>query len=145
MPSSTPSSTVRRQVTADEYRSLAELRYRIRRFIHFSEQAARASGLEAQQHQLLLAIKGLPRGESPTISAIAARLVLAHNSTQELVRRAEGRQLVTTRHDLDDRRQVLVELTEDGEVALRELSIAHLEELRSEAVALTDWLAGFAG
>ena len=43
-----------------DYQALAELRYRIRRFLHFSEQAARAAGLEPQHHQLLLAVKGLP-------------------------------------------------------------------------------------
>lgn len=131
-------------VTQAEYRSLAELRYRIRRFLHFSEEAARAAGLEPQQHQLLLAIKGLPAGERPTISALAARLVLAHNSTQELIRRAEHRDLVTTRQGDDDRRQVIVELTAAGEDALRELSIAHLAELRSEATILADWLGRLA-
>ena len=43
-----------------EYQALAEFRYQIRRFIHYSEQVARSAGLEPQQHQVLLAVKGLP-------------------------------------------------------------------------------------
>lgn len=123
-----------------DYRALAELRYRIRRFLHFSEEAARAAGLEPQQHQLLLAIKGADGDRPPTIAHLADRLQLAHNSAQELIRRAERRGLVATRQATDDRRQVLVELTADGEAALRELSVAHRDELRSQAADLTGWL-----
>lgn len=127
-------------ITIAEYRSLAELRYRIRRFLRFSEGAARAAGLEPQHHQLLLAVKGLPLGITATIGELAERLQLAQNTTQELVRRVERRGLVTTRQGSDDRRQVLVALTPAGEAALRDLSIAHLAELRSEAASLTAWL-----
>lgn len=127
-------------ITIAEYRSLAELRYRIRRFLRFSEGAARAAGLEPQHHQLLLAVKGLPLGITATIGELAERLQLAQNTTQELVRRVERRGLVTTRQGPDDRRQVLVALTPAGEAALRDLSIAHLAELRSEAASLTAWL-----
>jgi DNA-binding MarR family transcriptional regulator len=127
-------------LTTDEYRVLAELRYRIRRFVHFSEGAARAAGLEPQQHQLLLAIRGLPADRQPTIAEAAERLQLAHNSTQELVRRIEQRGLISTRRGEDDHRQVLIELTPAGEAALRELSFAHLAELRSQAAELMNWL-----
>lgn len=123
-----------------DYRALAELRYRIRRFIHFSEEAARAAGLEPQQHQLLLAIKGTDGARRPTIAYLAERLQLAHNSAQELIRRAERRDLVATRQATDDRRQVLVELTPASEAALRDLSVAHRDELRSQAADLTSWL-----
>ena len=56
------------EVTLSEYLSLAEFRYQLRCFLHFSEQAARAVGLEPQQHQLLLALKGLPQGRIATVS-----------------------------------------------------------------------------
>src|SRR4051794_38186450 len=82
-------ATGTRELTTDEYRALAELRYRIRRFIHFSEGAARDAGLEPQQHQLLLGVRGLPADRLPTIAEIADRLQLAHNSAQELVKRTE--------------------------------------------------------
>ena len=132
--------TTTRELTTDEYRALAELRYRIRRFIHFSEGAARDAGLEPQQHQLLLAVRGLPAEHQPTIAEMADRLQLAHNSAQELVKRTEQRGLISTRRGDVDHRQVLIELTESGTAALRDLSVAHLTELRSQAAELTHWL-----
>jgi DNA-binding MarR family transcriptional regulator len=129
-----------RDLRPAEYRALAELRYRIRRSLRFSEAAARDAGLEPQQHQLLLAIKGMPADRVATIGDLADRLQLKHNSVDELVRRVEQRRLITTERGEDDRRQVIVSLTSEGEDALRELSLAHLEELRAEARALVDGL-----
>jgi DNA-binding MarR family transcriptional regulator len=129
-----------RDLRPAEYRALAELRYRIRRFLRFSEAAARDAGLEPQQHQLLLAIKGMPADRVATIGDLADRLQLKHNSVDELVRRVEQRRLITPERGEDDRRQVIVSLTSEGEDALRELSLAHLEELRAEARALVDGL-----
>ena len=45
------------EITLSQYQSLAEFRYQLRRFLHFSEQAARSVGLEPQQHQLLLTLE----------------------------------------------------------------------------------------
>ena len=70
-----------------DFRAMAELRYQIRRFMRFSENAAQQAGMEPQQHQLLLALKGLPRGMKPTINALAERLQLQHHSTVGLVDR----------------------------------------------------------
>lgn len=137
--------TTRTKLRPAEYRALAELRYRIRRFVHFSEGAARQAGLEPQQHQLLLAIKGIPVDRPATIGDLAERLQLKPNSANELVRRAELRGLVATERGEDDRRQVLVSLTDEGENALHDLSVAHLEELRSEARALVEGLEQLIG
>ncbi len=62
------------EITLSQYQSLAEFRYQLRRFLHFSEQAARSVELEPQQHQLLLTLKGLPHGRSATVSELADRL-----------------------------------------------------------------------
>jgi len=70
-----------------DYEALAELRYQIRRFLHFSEQASRTAGLEPRQHQLLLALKGLPKDTRPRIGELAERLQIQHHSTVELVNR----------------------------------------------------------
>jgi DNA-binding MarR family transcriptional regulator len=137
--------TTRTNLRPAEYRALAELRYRIRRFLHFSEGAARDAGLEPQQHQLLLAIKGMPVDRLPTIGDLAERLQLKHNSANELVRRAEQRGLISTERGEDDRRQVIASLTDAGEEALQELSLAHLEELRGEARALVEGLEQLLG
>jgi len=114
-----------------DYRALAELRYQIRRFLHFSEERARAAGVEPQQHQLLLAIKGLPEGCRPTIRHIADRLFLAHHSTVELVSRLVDKGLLTRARSDDDRREVLVQLTARGERVLRSLARAHEQELQN--------------
>ena len=64
----------RADISDTDYRALAEFRHHIRRFLRFSEDAARAAGLEPQQHQLLLAIRGLPQGTEPSIGELAERL-----------------------------------------------------------------------
>src|SRR2546427_12571101 len=74
-------------LTPTDYESLAELRYQIRRFLHFSEQASRTAGLEPRQHQLLLALKGLPKDTRPRIGELAERLQIQHHSAVELVDR----------------------------------------------------------
>jgi DNA-binding MarR family transcriptional regulator len=122
------------------FRRLAEFRHRIRRFLHSSEQAARAEGIEPQQHQLLLMLKGLPKGTRPTLSALAERLCLRHHSTVELVDRLAERGAVCRRNSSEDHREVLVELTPSGEELLRRLSGLHWEELRISGPALSESL-----
>jgi DNA-binding MarR family transcriptional regulator len=114
-----------------DFKAMAELRYQIRRFIRFSENAARQASIEPQQHQLLLAIRGLPDGASPTIGVLAERMQLQHHSTVELIDRLVDRNFVCRLRSTDDRRQVLVKLTHDGEEFLKKLSLHHLEELQS--------------
>ena len=63
-----------------DYRSLAAFRYEIRKFLSFSEQAAREAGIEPQQHQLLLAVRGLPESLRPTIRTISERLCVQHHT-----------------------------------------------------------------
>ncbi len=119
-----------------EYRALAELRCQIRRYLHFSEEQARQHGLEPQQHQLLLAIKGLPEGARATIGELALRLQLKHHSTVELVDRLAQRGYVCRNAGRDDRREVLVRLTGPGGRILRSLSLAHHQELKTAGPAL---------
>src|SRR5258708_12212323 len=70
-----------RPLNAAEYKALAEFRYQLRRFLRNMEEHARGIGHHPQQYQLLLAIKGLPRGQAPTIGAMADRMQLNHNTT----------------------------------------------------------------
>jgi DNA-binding MarR family transcriptional regulator len=114
-----------------DFQAMAELRYQIRRFLRFSETAARNAGIEPQQHQLLLAIRGLPRHLKPTIGVLAERMQLQHHSTVELIDRLVDRGFVCRLRATDDRRQVLVKLTSEGEDFLKSLSLHHLEEYRS--------------
>ena len=110
---------------------MAELRYQIRRYLRFSENAARQARIEPQQHQLLLAIRGLPDNLKPTIGVLAERMQLQHHSTVELIDRLVDRNLLCRLRATDDRRQVLVKLTREGEEFLKTLSLYHLQELQS--------------
>lgn len=118
------------------YRQLAEFRYRIRQFLHFSEEAARTSHIEPHQHQLLLAIKGLPEGARPTVTTLSHRLCLRHHSTVELIDRLVEQGAVARRHCDRDHREVLIELTAHGEELLNRLSSLLLQELRITGPAL---------
>lgn len=119
------------EIPLTDYQALAEFRYQIRRFMHFSEQMARSAGLEPQQHQMLLAIKGLPVGKKTTIGELAERLQIQHHSAVELVDRLTDRGYVERRRDNTDQRRVLVRLTVEGEAILRQLSSIALAELRT--------------
>lgn len=114
---------------SSEYRKLEEFRFQIRRFLGFSEAAARASGIEPQQHQALLALKGMPQDCVPTIGHLADRLLLKHHSAVGLVDRLESLGLVTRQPSPDDARQVLLRLTAKGERILHRLSLTHHKEL----------------
>lgn len=129
-----------RDLSLAGYRALAEFRFQIRRFLHFSEEQVRGLGLEPQQHQLLLAIKGLPSGARATIGELALRLQLKHHSAVELVNRLETRGYVVRSASRGDRRQVIVRLTVSGSSVLRKLSLAHHEELEEAGPALAQAL-----
>jgi DNA-binding MarR family transcriptional regulator len=124
------------ELSLAEYRSLAEFRHQLRRFLRFSEDAARAVNLEPQHYQVLLAVKGYPDGRTPTIGDLAERLQLRHHSVVELVDRLEDRGLVQRRRDEIDRRQVFLDLTSEGEAMLRGLAYHHRQQLQLIAPAL---------
>jgi DNA-binding MarR family transcriptional regulator len=119
--SSTPSD--------EEYRRLLELRTGLRRFLHWSEQQARAAGLTPAQHQLLLAIRGHPDGRGPTVGDVAGYLLLRHHSVVGLADRAEAAGLVTRQPDADNLSAVRLQLTPEGSRRLDALSEQHLDEL----------------
>jgi DNA-binding MarR family transcriptional regulator len=122
---------VARDLTNKDFQALAEFRYQIRRFLHFSEKAARAEGLNPQQHQLLLILKGLPKDVEPTVGEIAGRLFVRHHSAVELTERLTENRLLRKRHSTSDRRRVLLEITGAGEAILRKLSLIHRTQLKS--------------
>jgi DNA-binding MarR family transcriptional regulator len=126
-------------MTDDEYRALSDFRYHIRRFLHFSEDAARSVGLEPQQHQMLLAIRG-HRDEEPTIGQLADLLAVRPHSAVGLADRLEQRGLLERVRSEVDRRQVRLRLTPQGADSVRQLSKLHREELRHSAPGLIDAL-----
>ena len=118
-----------------DYVLLADFRYYIRRFLHFSEQSARAAEIEPQQHQLLLALRAQPEGQAP-IRVLAERLQIQHNTAVELIDRLARRGYVRRTRAETDRRQVLVAISARGEAKLAKLSKSHLEELRRAGPSL---------
>ena len=128
-------------ISTADYQALAEFRYQIRRFLRFSEDAARAAGVEPQQHQLLLSVKNLDsRGESTTVRQLAERLQVQHHSAVELIDRSARRGWVRRIRDGQDRRQVRIELTQRGEKLLRELTMHHRHALGEAAPELVETL-----
>ena len=126
-----------------DYETLARFRYELRQFRAFSEVAANSSGLTAQQHQALLAIRGLSRREPMSIGDLAGYLLVRHHTAVELVDRMTKLKVVSRRVDPADGRRVLVQLTAEGERRLQRLSRMHLQELRAMGPTLTNMLRLF--
>jgi DNA-binding MarR family transcriptional regulator len=110
-------------------RSMAEFRYQLRRLMSFSETATETFGVGAQQYQLMQVIAAMPEGQEASISYIAERMVLRHNSAVELVDRAERAGLVKRETDAKDMRRSLVRMTAEGDGILQKLIAEHLREL----------------
>ncbi len=117
-------------VNKSDYEAMAEYRYAMRRFLRFSEEAARAAGITPQQYQLLLAIKGYPGREQANITELSERMQLDHHSMVGLIDRSVDRGLVQREQDTVDRRHVNVRLTAAGDKILTELATVHREQLR---------------
>ncbi|QMV20183.1 winged helix DNA-binding protein [Granulicella sp. 5B5] len=121
-------------------KSLAEFRYEMRRFMSFSEAAAERYGIATQQYQLMQVIAAMPEGQDASISYLAERMVLKHNSMVELVDRAERSGLVKREHDERDLRRSLVRLTPEGESVLTKLVEEHVAELAPKCDPLIEAL-----
>lgn len=133
----------RRRLAKADYERLAEFRYLLRHFLIFSENAAAAAGLTAQQHQALLAIKGFAGRDHVATGELAERLGIRHHSAVGLIDRLAVKNLVCRRGGMDDRRQMFVELTSKAEGLLERLSVSHRDELERLAPLLRGLLADF--
>ncbi|MFZ0517066.1 MAG: MarR family transcriptional regulator [Acidobacteriaceae bacterium] len=118
------------------HQALASFRHQLRRFLLVSESAANNAGLHPQQHQLLLAVVGVPAGRSPSIAYAAEALGLKHNTVVELVDRCAQEGLLERATDLEDRRRVCLRATARGQRVLNRLSQAHMRELNSQGPLL---------
>jgi DNA-binding MarR family transcriptional regulator len=118
------------------HQALASFRHQLRRFLLVSESAAIHAGLHPQQHQLLLAVAGVPANRSPSIAYAAEALGLKHNTVVELVDRCEKEGLLHRAIDPEDRRRVSLRTTARGEKVLTGLSQFHLQELNLQGPRL---------
>ncbi|HEX4154656.1 MAG TPA: MarR family transcriptional regulator [Acidobacteriaceae bacterium] len=123
-------------------KELADFRFHLRQFLSFSEIASERYGVQAQQYQLLQVIAAVPPGQPASVSYLAERMVLRHNSTVELVDRAERAGLVERHSDERDLRRSLIALTPRGEEVLRHLVAEHLAELAKHGEELVHALRG---
>jgi DNA-binding MarR family transcriptional regulator len=112
------------------YEQMAEFRYKIRKFLRFSESAARDKGIAPQQYQLLLTIMGYPGRDFATIGELAERLQITPHACVELINRSEELGYVQRRTNPKDRRSVLIEVTPQGGDILEALAEYHLEEIK---------------
>jgi DNA-binding MarR family transcriptional regulator len=126
----------RAPISKAEFEAIAAFRYSIRRFLRFSEQAARREHLTPQQHQLLLAIKGFPGRDYATVSELAERLQMRQHSMVGLIDRTESQKLVRREPGTVDRRQVFIHVTPAGEEVLQRLAVQHRRELLTMQDAL---------
>jgi DNA-binding MarR family transcriptional regulator len=124
------------EINKSEYEALHAFRHALRRFLRFSEEGARAAGLTAQQHQLLLAVKGQPGRDWASVTDLAESLQIRHHAAVGLVDRCVRGKLVERTPDPHDRRQVRVTLTPTGETILARLSSRNQRELHALQQAL---------
>lgn len=129
-------------LSREQYASLAAFRYRLRRFLAFSEAAAAKAGLPTQQHQALLTLAGHGGSHPATVGLLAEQLLIAPHSAAELVARMVDAGLLTKARGADDRRRIELTLTPHAAALLHELTEAHLRELRDLGPALVAALAG---
>src|SRR5229473_2164337 len=127
---------MRGKVQDQQYRALAEFRYLMRSFLRGGDAAAREAGLEPQQYQLLLAVRGLAPSEEATIQALANRLLLRHHSGVELIDRLEKNGNVARMRSQEDRRRVIVSLLPQGALSLEHVARGRVKELGSAGYRL---------
>ena len=118
-----------RKLDKKDFEALSEFRYRLRRFLRFSEQVTRRNGITPLQYLLLLHLKGFPGRDWATVGELAERLQAAHHGTVALISRCEGLGWVERRQGLADRREVTIHLTTDGERILARMARLHRDEL----------------
>lgn len=136
MAQSSSNSRRKAEISPSQYQTLSEFRHQLSAFLKRRRQAAERVGVEAQQYEFLLALKGLPERAQPNIKQIAEQLLLQHHSAVELAGRLEKRGLVRRRRSPQDRRAVLLSLTKSGNKILQQVARYSLSQLQREAPAL---------
>jgi DNA-binding MarR family transcriptional regulator len=120
-----------RKMSKGDFEALAAFRYQLRRFLRFSEEATRRSGVTPLQYQLMLQIKGFPGRDWASVAELAERLQAKHHGVVALVTRCEAAGLVQRNVGRSDQRRVEVQLTPAGDQCLERLARLHRDELES--------------
>jgi DNA-binding MarR family transcriptional regulator len=138
-------ANTKNELTDRDFQRLLELRTGLRRFLRWSEGQAVSAGMTSAHHQVLLAVRGHPEPEGPTIGDIARYMVLRPHSAVGLIDRTAAAGLVE--RVPDDRRPgtVRVKLTPTGAERLNRLTSLHLEELSALAPSMQLLWSGIRG
>ena len=121
------------RLTLQDYESLADFRYLLRKFLRFSKDFLRSAGLSPEQYEALLAIKASATSSGLTILHLSERLQVKHHSAVNTVDRLAERKLITRQTSATDRRQRHLRLTDRGEKLIEELAISHRKEIRNRS------------
>ncbi|HEY1773220.1 MAG TPA: MarR family transcriptional regulator [Gammaproteobacteria bacterium] len=124
------SQTATYGVSDDDYLMIASFRAALRKFLRTSEDIAHNLGLTPQRHQAMLAVRGFPGAEPPTVGNLASRLHIRHNSAVGLVTRLVNEGYLRREKSRVDQRRMHVRLTPKGQAVLDKLTEAHRAELR---------------
>lgn len=130
----------RRKLSRADYQALGAFRQALRRFLAFSEMSARTLGLTPQQHQALLAVRAHPGPGAISVGELAHTLIIKNHSALGLVERLVERGLMSRAPSADDRRRVLLTLTDTGHRKLEAISRNNLGELKADLPVFTDLL-----
>lgn len=114
--------------TKKEFETLSEFRYRLRRFLRFSEEVTRRNGITPLQYLLLIHVKGFPGRHWATVGELAERLQAQHHGVVALISRCEKLGWVERRQGQADRREVEVHLTVSGERMAAKMAQLHRDE-----------------
>lgn len=101
-----------------------------------SQQVARRTGLTAQQLAALVAISGT---EEATVSHIAKRANLSQTVASHVIDQLVRLELVTRRRSVEDRRRVLVRISEKGTEKLLQAPRVRHEPFHSRFNRLQPW------
>lgn len=112
-------------LSKQDFETLSDFRYQIRKFERFSENVARQNGLTPLQYLLLLHIKGYPGRGWATVGELAERLQAQQHGVVALISRCETLQLIERRRSSEDRRRIEIHLLARGEKVLDKLARLH--------------------
>ena len=118
----------RKALSKKEFETLSEFRYRLRRFLRFSEEVTRRNGITPLQYLLLIHVKGFPGRHWATVGELAERLQAQHHGVVALISRCEKLGWVERRQGQADRREVEVHLTASGERMAAKMAQLHRDE-----------------
>ncbi len=112
-----------------DFEKLADFRYQIRKFVHFSEEVAREHGITPLQYLMMLHVKGYPGRDWATVGELAERLQKQQHGVVALISRCEKLGFVERRRSLKDRRRIEIHLLANGEEVVEQIARLHRRQL----------------